>query len=116
MIKRMIKLTDAVRIYKNSKMFTYVIMIEIKDKKVEYKNFSYSEDLAKLEVAECLDVKYDYGIESPYVNAMNEEEIEYKKFNNNLKEIICTPETGISRRCGHSIKSIFLTSRFSSSF
>ena len=35
MIKRMIKLTDAVRIYKNSKMFTYVIMVEIKDKKVE---------------------------------------------------------------------------------
>ena len=28
-------MTDAVRIYKNSKMFTYVIMIEIKDKKVE---------------------------------------------------------------------------------
>lgn len=35
MIKRMIKLTDAVKIYKNSKMFTYVIMVEIKDKKVE---------------------------------------------------------------------------------
>lgn len=28
-------MTDAIRIYKNSKMFTYVIMIEIKDKKVE---------------------------------------------------------------------------------
>ena len=28
-------MTDAVRIYKNSKMFTYVIMVEIKDKKVE---------------------------------------------------------------------------------
>ena len=28
-------MTDAVKIYKNSKMFTYVIMVEIKDKKVE---------------------------------------------------------------------------------